>query len=260
MTKGSVRRLAGSTPHELQSTGGLNRFLAIDPEDGCTYSVGWYQGELVEWRPFLCESVVAALPDTLLNIGHLMGHSTFQCPVESASQFLMEMLGSRITTPDGRFGTASWLTTERQAIMRVLAGVADKLTALHANGVVHGDVKPDNVLIVKSGVTLIDSFDVPIGDRSPGWTPNWSAPEQVRGEPVTPAADIYPLAVMAVHILGGEIVGEVRKYLTPRSLPAPREVDLFHSPSLYINQDRSPISRRGLVDRKSTRLNSSHER
>ncbi len=76
-----------------------------------------------------------------------------------------------------------------------------------------------------------------MGKRSPGWTPNWSAPEQVRGEPVTPAADVYPLAIMAARILGGEIVGEVRKFRTPRGLPTPREVDLFYNPSLYLSPD-----------------------
>ena len=53
-----------SSPYGLQSTGGQNRFLAIDPEDGMVYSVGrnTVTGDLVEWRPFLCESVLPALP------------------------------------------------------------------------------------------------------------------------------------------------------------------------------------------------------
>ncbi|GAB2960038.1 protein kinase family protein [Saccharothrix stipae] len=105
----------------------------------------------------------------------------------------------------------------------VLDGVDECPVDLHSRGLVHGDIKPDNVLLLKSGVTLIDSFDVEAG-----------APEQVRGEQVHPAADVYPPAVMAVQVLGGESVGEVRKYRTPRGTTMPGEVDPFHSPSLYV--------------------------
>jgi serine/threonine protein kinase len=86
---------------------------------------------------------------------------------------------------------------------------------------------------------------VKFGERLPGWTPSWSAPEQVRGEPVTGAADVYPLALMAARILGGEVVGEVRKYRTPAALQMP-EVDLFHNPSLYIDRDKRLVSSDGI--------------
>jgi hypothetical protein len=226
--------LDSTGPGELQSTGGRNRFLAIDPEDGATYSVGISNGQWVEWRPFLCESVLPALPGTTLNVDTWNGFA-----VEDATQNLLRLYWP--PTPDGRLNRPSVLRTARSTLLNVLVGVAEELVKLHDRGVVHGDVKPGNVLLLKSGVTLIDSFDVAVGKRSPGWTPNWSAPEQVRGEPVTPAADVYPLAIMAARILGGEIVGEVRKFRTPRDLPTPREVDLFYNPSLYLSPD-APVA------------------
>jgi hypothetical protein len=227
--RGTVQRLSRSIGPALQSTGGRNRFLAVDPETGTTHSVGWSGSHVVEWRPFWCESVIGSLPNTRLVLDGID-----ECPVDEAELFLVDRLHKRITRSDGRLDASTALRTDRMSLMATLADVADEVHRLHSHGVVHGDIKPDNVLLLKSGVTLIDSFDVEAGVPAPGWTPDWSAPEQVRGEQVHPAADVYPLAVMAVQVLGGEIVGEVRKYRTPRGTTMPGEVDLFHSPSLYV--------------------------
>ena len=216
----------GTDHYELQSTGGRNRFLAVDPADGATYSVGWMQGELVEWRPFLCESVIPMLPGTTLDVAGQ------KYDLEDAANLLTQSQSATGRGYDGRLHATATLTVQRRALMALLCDIADELAAMHARGVVHGDVKPDNVLVLKSGVRLIDSFDVEFGKQLPGWTPHWSAPEQVRGESVTAAADVYPLALMAVQILRGEVVGEVRKYRTPASVQI-REVDLFHNPSLH---------------------------
>ena len=231
----------GPSPYELQSTGGQNRFLAIDPEDGATYSVGWKRGELVEWRPFLCESVVPTLPGTTLNVDGQ------QYDLQDAARVLTQCESAKHRYFDGRIAAFATLTARRQALMELLCDVAEELGTMHARGVVHGDVKPDNVLVLKSGIKLIDSFDVEFGEQLPGWTADWSAPEQVRGEPVTGAADVYPLALMAVRILGGEVVGEVRKYRTPAALQIP-EVDLFHNPSLHFEDDTTLVSHDGIRD------------
>ena len=106
------------------------------------------------------------------------------------------------------------------------------------------------MLVLKTGIQLIDAFGVKFGEQLPGWTPSWSAPEQVRGEPVTGTADVYPLALMAARILGGEVVGEVRKYRTLRHYKCG---STSHNPSLYIDRDRGwsvPMAsaQRDLVD------------
>jgi hypothetical protein len=229
----------GTYQYELQSTGGRNRFLAVDPEDGATYSVGWKGGELVEWRPFLCESVVPLLPGTTLDVGSQI------YDLEDAANLLTQSRTARNRRYDGRLLAVAMLTVQRQALMALLCDVAEELGTMHAQGVVHGDVKPDNVLVLKSGIRLIDSFDVKVGEQLPGWTPHWSAPEQVRGEAVTAAADVYPLALMAVQILGGEVVGEVRKYRTPAALQIP-EIDLFHNPSLFFERETALVSSDGI--------------
>jgi serine/threonine protein kinase len=78
---------------------------------------------------------------------------------------------------------------------------------------------------------LIDGFDVAPGTYAPGWTPSWSAPEQVLGLEMTEASDIYPLGIMIGHLIGGVLVGEVRKF---RTTPARgrTEFDVFYNPVL----------------------------
>jgi len=111
------------------------------------------------------------------------------------------------------------------------------VAALHASGKLHGDLKPDNILLSESGAVLIDSFEIDIGLRSPGWTPTWSAPEQVLGLALTPVADIYPLARMLGRAVGGEFMGEVRQYRVPRRLTGFESFEIIHNPMLFFEPD-----------------------
>ncbi|MEV7006392.1 serine/threonine-protein kinase [Streptosporangium sp. NPDC051022] len=77
------------------------------------------------------------------------------------------------------------------------AGIATALHAIHEAGVIHRDLKPSNVLLSPLGPRVID-FGIAqlVGDESLVsqailGTPAFMAPEQVRGEPLTPAADVY---------------------------------------------------------------------
>jgi serine/threonine-protein kinase len=93
-----------------------------------------------------------------------------------------------------------------------LVELCDILRAAHRAGIVHRDLKLDNVMIcprdadgrmvklVDWGVAHIAGEADPFRDLIAG-TLVYVAPEQVRGEPITPAADIYSLAVLAYHLL-----------------------------------------------------------
>lgn len=83
------------------------------------------------------------------------------------------------------------------AVARIAGDCATALGALHAAGVVHRDLKPQNVLLTPSGVRLIDfgishATDLTRTKVTLG-TIAYIAPEQARGEPATPACDIYAL-------------------------------------------------------------------
>lgn len=83
----------------------------------------------------------------------------------------------------------------------VCVGIASALAAIHARGLVHGDVKPDNVMICRTGARILDlgtarSIGQHLEDRPvAGGTPAYMAPEQADA-PVAPQADIYAFGLL----------------------------------------------------------------
>jgi eukaryotic-like serine/threonine-protein kinase len=79
--------------------------------------------------------------------------------------------------------------------------VLTALRAAHALGVLHRDVKPGNVLLGPEDQVVLTDFGMAVASGSPTLTasgvvigsPSYMAPERVRGEPVTPAADLWAL-------------------------------------------------------------------
>jgi serine/threonine protein kinase len=92
----------------------------------------------------------------------------------------------------------------------VCADVAAALAAAHGRDLVHRDVKPRNVMLTPAGVKVLD-FGIAalagqdsLDTQGRLWgTPAHLAPEQLRGEPTYPAADVYALGLLLFECLTG---------------------------------------------------------
>ncbi|CAN5167763.1 hypothetical protein BH11PSE10_BH11PSE10_12450 [soil metagenome] len=96
--------------------------------------------------------------------------------------------------------------------------LADAVAYAHRNLIVHRDLKPGNVLVTPAGQVMLldfgiakalDPLEAGAGDATLGtlrpFTPNYASPEQVRGEPVTTATDLYSLGVLLYQMLTGNL-------------------------------------------------------
>lgn len=95
--------------------------------------------------------------------------------------------------------TVAWIT-ER---------LLNALLYLHHHGVIHGDIKPQNIILNPDNhqVSLVDfglSMVRPTAStKSQGYTPYFAPPEQIAGKTLLPASDLYSLGALMVYALGG---------------------------------------------------------
>ncbi|WP_432102941.1 serine/threonine-protein kinase [Streptomyces sp. bgisy091] len=148
------------------------------------------------------------------------------------------------------------------AVRALGAGLGEALDAVHAHGLIHRDVKPSNVLLALDGPRLIDfgiarALGATVSLTSTGvsvGSPGYMAPEQIRGQDISGAADVFSLgAVLAYAATGtapfpgdssavllykvvheepelGDLEGELRDLVAgclakdPAARPAPAEI------------------------------------
>jgi serine/threonine-protein kinase len=95
---------------------------------------------------------------------------------------------------------------ERTALKMAL-DVADGLSALNREGLVHGDIKPGNIVLDRDGNAKLVDFGLSgmarHKDGALVGTPNYIAPELLRGSPDSHLSDIYSLGATLYHLLSG---------------------------------------------------------
>jgi serine/threonine protein kinase len=104
--------------------------------------------------------------------------------------------------------------------VEILRPIASALDTAHAGGLIHRDVKPQNILITDQGHPYLADFGVAKGSNTSGLTAtggfvgsvNYASPEQIKGLTLTSASDIYALTAVLYQCLTNRV-------------PYPRETD-----------------------------------
>jgi serine/threonine-protein kinase len=150
--------------------------------------------------------------------------------------------------------------------MYVLNGVCSAVDAAHRRGIVHADLKPENVFIARNDsaqmVKVLDfglassvvdmRADTRSGPALLG-TPSYMAPEQLRGEPPQPAWDIWAIGVLAYELLSGMHPFSPGSGMWPAPLDAGLSGRLmpmgpFFARALAVETGRRPASARGFLE------------
>jgi serine/threonine protein kinase len=136
---------------------------------------------------------------------------------------------------------------EPRLALTLVSQMAEALDSAHKAGVIHRDLKPDNVIVLQRGgrpfVKLVDFGLAKAVSPSAGQkqttvgiimgTPQYMAPEQAAGLPVDSRADLYALGLVLYELLTGEppLTGETASLVMAAhiSTPAPRLPDRFPS-------------------------------
>jgi serine/threonine protein kinase/tetratricopeptide (TPR) repeat protein/TolB-like protein len=124
--------------------------------------------------------------------------------------FVMEYVAG---IPIDRYADEHRLTTHER--LKLCLGVFDAVQHAHDNHIVHRDLKPTNVLVTAEGQPKLLDFgiaklldpdsdgDSTLTSLARPMTPDYASPEQIRGQPITVATDVYALGVLLYELLTG---------------------------------------------------------
>jgi serine/threonine protein kinase len=157
--------------------------------------------------------------------------------VEHPAVLLAYAPGARLT---------EWRKDHPERVLSVFEQLLEALAYVHSQGIVHRDVKPDNLVVDGTGEARLVDFDL-AGPASERFTQKvrlgtigYIAPEQIRGNAPSPASDLYSAGVLLYWCVAGElpftgepkeVMGAHLKQAVPRLEAAP-DTKLTVSPDL----------------------------
>jgi serine/threonine protein kinase len=170
------------------------------------------------------------------------------------------------------------------ARLKLFRQICQAIEYAHSRLIVHRDLKPSNILITKNGTPKLLDFGIAkilgqssdAGETQTGmfaFTPSYAAPEQVRGETLTTAADVYSLGVILYEMLTGarpyslengnlsqiiQIVGEVEPLPPSIADCGLRIADLNVKSKYHLSDNKNgtnPQSTAGRIENRNRRRN-----
>lgn len=197
------------------------------------------------------------------NIARLLDAGT---TADGVPYIVMEYIAG---VPIDEFSEAKNLTVK--ARLKLFNKVCEAVSFAHQNLIIHRDLKPSNILVTEKGEPKLLDFGISklLGAENSeestritafgAMTPEYASPEQIKGETVTTATDIYSLGVVLFNILTnahpfnlkGRTTGEVFKIISENKPAVPSEISNLKSqiPNLSPQSEvRNPKSLKGDLD------------
>ena len=154
---------------------------------------------------------------------------------------------SYLTKVAKEYSQKIFFRVSRQKIATALATMFNNLAKMHKDGLVHCDLKPQNIFSFRNGLMPFDPINVRKGDISPGLTTNFCAPEQVLAIPVSAATDIYNLGLIILSIIDGIIYGKISSYVIPIGNVQVQNVKLISEPMIYIDYNSANVQNKDSI-------------
>jgi serine/threonine protein kinase len=125
--------------------------------------------------------------------------------VDGVARIVMEYLAGKTL-----HRLMQWQPRTRAQTLKLLEQIALALDYAHSRGVLHCDIKPENLIVSREGILKVMDFGIAriiseatsLNGMIVG-TPSYMSPEQVLGQPLTGATDQYSMAVIAFELLAG---------------------------------------------------------
>jgi eukaryotic-like serine/threonine-protein kinase len=150
-------------------------------------------------------------------IGKLLTHPALQQHLNqeeehSTNYLVLEYLQGRTLREVIHEQSPELLPTEE--VLQIMAQVCEALVYVHKQGVIHQDIKPDNIFLLESGKIKVLDFGIALlaeektrrqwgGLTQLVGTPDYMAPERLEGKPGTVRSDIYAVGVVLYELLCG---------------------------------------------------------